>query len=382
MKHSEEKSDYMQECAVPLVIPFFPPLEDFESYICRIRDSHMLTNNGPIVHELERELSNYLGVKCINLCANGTIALMIALKALNLKGEVITTPFTSVATLQTISWNGLTPIFADINRDDLTLDTNAIRDSITLHTSAILPVHVFGNPCNVEEIDRIAKEYDLKTIYDAAHCFGVTYNGRTLCDYGDLSVLSFHATKVFSCIEGGAIVSNDENKKQLIDSLVNYSYKNHGVHEASGFNSKMNEIQAAFGMVSLKHTEEIIRLRKQASLIYEEELLSIEGISMIKQKETVVPNYTYMPILIDEDLFGQNRDETARELENCGIITRKYFYPLACDIPPFNRYKTEPLPVAEEIARKVLCLPLYHDIKEEQILFVTGKLREIRKRKR
>lgn len=357
-----------------LMRPYMPPREEFEHYLDKIWTSRNLTNGGPIHEEFEQALCKYLGVDYICLLANGTLALMIALKALHLKGEVITTPFTSVATLQAIHWNNLKPVFVDIDPVDLSIHPAQIEAAITNETVAMVPVHVFGNPCDVEGIDDLAKRFRLKVVYDAAHCFGIKKNKVPLCNFGDLSALSFHATKVFNSIEGGAIVCHDRDTKERIDDLKILQVVKGTDNPGIGLNAKLNEIQSAFGCVQLKHIDDVISMRKQATELYTELLSKVDGIEMFSVKKDVEHNYTYMPVLINKKILGIDRDELAVYLEKSGIATRKYFYPLVSDFPDFSIYKTTELPVATDIAQRILCLPLFHDIKEEEIKYIVDAI--------
>jgi dTDP-4-amino-4,6-dideoxygalactose transaminase len=354
--------------------PFMPPLGEFTQYLERIWSARQLTNGGPVHEEFEQALCDYLGVKYISLVANGTAGLMIALKALGLKGEVITTPFTSVATVQAIYWNGLKPVFADISVDDFNIDLKEIEKAITPATTAILPVHIFGNPCNVKRIDELARKYNLKVVYDAAHCFGVELDGTSVCNFGDLSVLSFHATKVFNTFEGGAIVCHDESTKKYIDSLKNTGLDTGRNLAGYGINAKMNEIQAAYGLLQLKYIDRVIEQRKTATLKYRELLEDMKGLHLPVEKANVRYNYTYFPVLIDPVGFGPSRDEVADYLEGKRIFTRKYFYPLVSDFPEFSIFKTADLQVAGRIAGNILCLPLYHDISTEEISYIVDSI--------
>jgi dTDP-4-amino-4,6-dideoxygalactose transaminase len=342
--------------------PAKPPLDEFQVYLEKIWNSRWLTNNGPFHEEFEQALCDYLGVKYISLFANGTLALTIALKLLNLKGEVITTPFTSIETTQAIYWNQLHPVFADISPDDLNIDVSKIEELVTPDTCAILPVHVFGSPCNLDGINDLARKFQLKLIYDAAHCFGVEYDGLPICDFGDLSVLSFHATKVFNTIEGGAIICHDKQTKDKIDALKN-SGKMPG-YQLSGFglNAKLNEVQSAYGLALLKYVDEHIKQRKNATNRYRELLKNVSGLKMHDEKGNVKYNYSYFPILIDPNEFGATRDELMDYLEKNNIQTKKYFHPLVSDYTEFGKYKTGDLSVAMRIAENIICLPLFHDI--------------------
>lgn len=345
-----------------LMKPYMPPLHEFQPYLERIWESRRLTNGGTIHSEFEKALCNYLCVNHICLFANGTLALIIALKALNLKGEIITTPFTSVATAQSIYWNNLKPVFVDINENDLNINISEIERAITPNTTAILPVHIFGNPCNIDAINQLTQKHNLKVVYDAAHCFGVQLNETSLCNFGDLSVLSFHATKVFNTVEGGAIICHDKATKNYIDALKNSGQTPDYRLAGYGLNAKMNEIQSAFGLVELKYVDKVIAYRKTATLKYRELLENVKGLRLINDKKCVKHNYTYFPIIINPEEFGASRDELLFHLKSKNIFARKYFHPLITDYPEFNIYKTSDLSVARKISDNVLCLPLFHDI--------------------
>jgi dTDP-4-amino-4,6-dideoxygalactose transaminase len=298
-----------------------------------------------------------------------------------LKGEVITTPFTSVAPAQAIYWNGLKPVFADISEADLNIDIPGIEKAITPDTCAFMPVHVFGNPCKVDQIEQIARKYKLKLVCDAAHCFGMELNGQSVCNYRDLSVLSFHATKVFNTIEGGAIICRDENTREYLNALKNVGLSSGYKLVGYGLNAKMNEIQAAFGLAQLKYVDAAIENRKAATMKYRELLNGVEGLKITDEKENIKYNYTYFPILINPDEFGANRNELFEYLKARNIFTKKYFYPLVCDFLEFSRYKSAGLPVAERVADNIICLPLYHDITMDEITLVTDAVNELRRKK-
>ncbi len=349
-----------------------PPREALEPYLRKIWGSRWLTNGGSIHKELEAKLCDHLEVEYISLVSSGTLALTLALKSLDLEGEVITTPFTSVATAQAIHWNGLEPVFVDINEEDLNIDPYEIEKAITPATSAILPVHIYGNPCNVEKIEALAVKYNLKVIYDAAHCFGVKKEGSSLLNRGDLSVLSLHATKVFNCIEGGAVICHDLKTKNLIDGLRNSGIGPDGELTGFGLNAKMNEFQAAYGLVHLKYIDQVTEGRKKATLRYRELLSGIPGLRVITEPENVEPNYTYLPVVIDPDIFGTARDEVARHLELNNIQAKTYFHPLVSSYPLFSGHEKKSFPVAGKTADNILCLPLYHDITGEEIDRVVG----------
>jgi dTDP-4-amino-4,6-dideoxygalactose transaminase len=349
-------------------------------YLEKIWESGTLTNSGAMHSEFEKELCKFLNVKNICLLSSGTLALTIALKSLNLKGEIITTPFTHVATSQAIYWNNLKPVFVDINPFDLNIDISKIEQAITPDTCAILPAHIFGNPCNVEEIGKIAQKNNLKVIYDAAHCFNVEYKGESICNYGDLSVLSFHATKVFNCLEGGAIICHDKKTKEYIDSLKNTGIDSNGQLIGYGMNAKMNEIQAAFGLVQLKHVENAIINRKIAIKKYYELLRAVKGLTLLQEQEFVKYNYSFFPIIINPIEFGASRNDIVAYLEVNNIFPKKYFYPLVSDLAGFCSFKTDNMPIAENIAKNIICLPLSHEIQSNEIEFIVNLIYQLHKR--
>jgi dTDP-4-amino-4,6-dideoxygalactose transaminase len=324
-----------------------------------------LTNNGKYHQELERALCDYLRIKHISLFSNGTLALVTALQALRVSGEVITTPFSFVATTHALWWNNIKPVFVDIDPITFNMDPTKIEAAITAKTTAILPVHVYGSPCDVQRIKEIADAYGLKVIYDACHTFGVTVNEVPVLSYGDLSVMSFHATKVYTTFEGGAIVSHDEATKRRIDNLKNFGFLNETTVVAPGINAKMNEVQAAMGLLQLKHIDEAINKRKAIAHLYREKLDGIEGISCLRETTGVRYCYAYFPILIDEMRYGRSRDDTYEELKKHNIFGRRYFYPLISQFPTYRGLESaQPgkMPVAEEVAKRALCLPLYPDL--------------------
>lgn len=342
--------------------PALPPLEEFIPYLEQIWESKILTNNGLFHQQLENELAKFLGVPYISLFANGTLALVTALQVLRITGEVITTPFSFVATTHSLWWNNIKPVFVDIESELCNLNPEKIEAAITPQTTAIMPVHVYGNPCKIERIQEIADIYGLKVIYDAAHTFGVKYKGQSLCNYGDLSILSFHATKVFNTFEGGAIICHDENTKKRIDYLKNFGFAGEISVIAPGINAKMNELQAAFGLLQLKTFDEQIAKRKIITDTYRELLKDVKGISFLKNIKEVKHNYAYFPIFVDEKEYGMSRDELYEKLKAHNIYGRRYFYPL---ISEFSTYRGLPsaakenLPNAHKIANDVICLPIY-----------------------
>lgn len=350
--------------------PALPPLEEFTEYLKQIWDTKILTNNGPFHQQFEKELADYLGVKYISVFANGTLALVTALQALRITGEVITTPFSFVATTHSLWWNNIKPVFVDIEPKYFTIDAEKIEAAITPFTTAIMPVHVYGNPCNLEAIQKIADTYGLKVIYDAAHAFGVKINGRSVLRHGDLSILSFHATKTFNTIEGGAIICPDEKTKKRIDFLKNFGFADEVTVIEPGINAKMNEVQAAYGLLQLKYVDDYIASRKAVADLYRTRLSGLEGIRMLQDIEGIRHSYTYFPILIDEKKFGCSRNEIYERLRKENIYGRRYFYPLISQFPTYRGIpsaRPENLPIATLIAEQVLCLPIFPDLDPENV---------------
>jgi len=351
--------------------PFLPPLDEFTPYLQEIWKSKLLTNNGKFHQELEQALCEYLGVKYVSLFANGTLALITALQTLKIKGEVITTPYSFVATTHALWWNGIKPVFADIEKDTFNIDPAKIEAAITPNTTAILPVHVYGYPCKYEQIQKIADNYGLKVIYDAAHAFGVKQNDISVANFGDLSVLSFHATKVYNTFEGGAIICHDEITKRRIDDLKNFGFHDEITVALPGINAKMNEFQAALGLLQLKYIDKIIEKQKEITEIYCKQLKGIAGITCVKDISNVTHNYSYFPILIDSSKYGKTRDEVYEVLKNNGIYSRRYFYPLISNFPTYkflDSANPNNLKIAQEVSLSVLCLPLYSDLELRNIL--------------
>ena len=350
--------------------PTLPPLSEFNNYLKDIWESRYLTNNGKYHKEFENALCEYLGVKYISLFSNGTLALVTALQALRITGEVITTPFSFVATTHALWWNNIKPVFVDIEPTRFNLDPLKIEAAITPKTTAILPVHVYGNPCKVEEIKTIAQTYGLKVIYDSCHTFGVTINGIPVLNFGDLSVMSFHATKVFNTFEGGAIVCHDEGMKKRIDYLKNFGFAGETTVVAPGINAKMNEFQSALGLLQLNYVDQAIQKRKKIAMYYREKLKDIPGIKYLEDDKNVKHCYPYFPILVDQSIFGRSRDEFYEDLKKCNIFGRRYFYPLISQFPTYRGLDSaQPgkLPVAEKIAQEVLCLPIFPDMQLEVV---------------
>lgn len=351
--------------------PSLPTLEEFIPYLQEIWDSKWLTNQGKFHQQFEKELAEFLGVKYISLFTNGTLALVTALQVLRITGEVITTPYSFVATTHALHWNGITPVFCDIEPDTMNLNPEKIEAAITPKTTALLPVHVYGNPCNVGKIQEIGDIYGLKIIYDAAHAFGVQIKGNSILNFGDLSVLSFHATKVFTTFEGGAIICHDEKMKERIDYLKNFGFAGETTVIAPGINAKMNEFQAALGILQLKYFDECINKRKKITEIYREELKNIKGTRFLKDIDSIKHNYAYFPIFIDEKEYGMKRDELYEKLKEHNIYGRRYFYPLISQFPAYrglDSAKLGNLPIAEKITRDVICLPIYPDLSNENII--------------
>lgn len=359
---SQKKSLYVTQ-------PYMPPLEEFLPYLREIWDSKILTNGGRFHQELERALCDYLGVRHLSLFANATIGLVTALQALRINGEVITTPYSFVATAHSLLWNGVKPVFIDIDENTLNLDPAKIEAAITPQTTAILAVHVYGHPCDVEAIEKIADTYNLKVIYDAAHAFGVHCHCGSVLNHGDLSVLSFHATKVFSTFEGGAIVCPDAKTKQRIDHLKNFGFVDEVTVVATGINGKMNEVSAAFGLLQLKRVDEALSRRAAIAARYRELLAPVKNIDCVGDSGESSPNHAYFPILVRPG-FPLERDALYRKMRNQDIYVRRYFYPLITEFPMYRGLSSAAranLPVATRIASQVLCLPIYPELSLDDV---------------
>lgn len=350
--------------------PSLPPLAEFVKYLEKIWESKRVTNQGEFHQQFEKELADYLGVKYVSLFANGTLALVSALQVLRITGEVITTPFSFVATTHSLWWNNIKPVFVDIDPVFCNLDPEKIEAAITPKTTAILPVHVYGNPCYVERIQEIADIYGLRVIYDAAHAFAVRNNGNSLLNYGDLSVLSFHGTKVFTTMEGGAIVCHDEKTKKRIDYLKNFGFAGETTVVQPGVNAKMNEMQAALGLLQLKEIEKNISKRQEIAVQYRKALRDVPGIRYIEDIDGIKHNYPYFPIFVNEKVYGRSRDELYEQLKESNIYGRRYFYPLISHFPVYrglDSAQPSNLPIAEQIAEEVICLPIYPDLGLENV---------------
>jgi dTDP-4-amino-4,6-dideoxygalactose transaminase len=348
--------------------PALPPLAEFVGYLEKIWESRALTNQGPFHKQFEEELAEYLGVEHLSLFSNGTLALVTALQVLRISGEVVTTPFSFVATTHSLWWNNIKPVFVDIEPNTFNLDPKRIEAAITPKTTALFPVHVYGNPCDVDALREICDIYGLKLIYDAAHTFGVKINNISVADFGDLSVLSFHATKVFNTFEGGAIVCHDAVTKKRIDFLKNFGFAGETTVVGPGINAKMNEFQAALGVLQLKYIDENISKRKAIAEKYREGLRDIPGIRFLENLQGVKHNYAYFPMLIDEDVYGMGRDALYEELKRNNIYARRYFYPLISSFPTYRGLESanpDNLPVASRVAEQVLCLPIFPDMARE-----------------
>lgn len=355
---------------ITVTSPLLPSLEEFNEMLKQIWDSKWITNNGQFHRQLEKELADYLRVPYISLFTNGTLPLITALQALRITGEVITTPYSFVATTHSLWWNGIKPVFVDVDPSNCGLDPAKIEAAITPKTTAIMPVHCYGKPCDTKAIQEIADKYGLKVIYDAAHAFGVEVNGESILNAGDMSTLSFHATKVYNTIEGGALVMHDEQTKKRIDYLKNFGFANETTVVAPGINSKMDEIRAAYGILNLRLVNASIDARQKVATRYREALRDVEGITFFDDMPGVRHNYSYFPIFIDAEKFGKTRDELYFEMKEANVLGRRYFYPL---ISEFSTYRSlhsssrENLPNAYKLADTVLCLPMHHELDDNDI---------------
>lgn len=368
----------MNPDSITVTSPLLPPLEEFLPYLEDIWQRKWLTNNGHYHRELEKALCDYLGVEHLSLFTNGTIPLITALQALRITGEVITTPYSFVATTHSLWWNGIKPVFVDIDPETCNLDPEKIEAAITPKTTAIMPVHVYGNPCDTAKIQAIADKYDIKIIYDAAHAFGVTKNGESILKAGNMSTLSFHATKTYNTIEGGALICQDAQTKQRIDYLKNFGFAGETTVVAPGINGKMDELRAAYGLVELKHVDKAIDARQQVAIQYREALKDIAGVTFWKEIPDIRHNYSYFPIFVDQELYGISRDQLYEKMKVNDIFGRRYFYPL---ITEFSTYRglasatKENLPNAHKIANSVICLPMHHELLDTDIQRIISIIR-------
>lgn len=358
--------------------PHMPPLKEFVPYLEKIWETHWLTNAGPFHQELEPRLAKHLGVEHLSLFNNATIGLIVAIQALRITGEVITTPFTFPATTHSLLWNGIKPVFVDIDPITLNLDPSQVERAITPHTTAIMPVHCYGTPCDYKAIQTIADKHNLKVIYDAAHAFGVRVGGASLVDQGDISVLSFHATKVFNTFEGGAIICRDAEMKKRIDYLKNFGIADEVTVVGPGINGKMNEFQAAFGLLQLRYLEDAQTQRRAVDRVYREELRGVRGICLLDVPEGVESNYSYFPIRVEAG-YGLTRDGLYESLRAGGIYARRYFYPLMSELPMYrglDSANADGLPVATRVARQILCLPIYAGLEATDLDRVISVIKE------
>jgi len=355
---------------ITVTSPLLPDLGEFNEMLKDIWNRKWITNNGYYHKQLESALADYLKVPFVSLFTNGTLPLITALQALRITGEVITTPYSFVATTHALWWNGIKPVFVDIERNTGCIDPNKIEAAITPQTTAIMPVHVYGKPCDINAIQMIADKYGLKVIYDAAHAFGVEVNGESILKAGDMSTLSFHATKVYNTIEGGAMVMHDEKTKKRIDYLKNFGFAGETEVVAPGINSKMDEMRSAYGLLNLKQVDAAIEARHQVAIKYREVLRGVEGIEFWDDMLGVKHNYSYFPIFVDAKKYGMTRDELYFKMKEQNVLGRRYFYPL---ISSFSTYRGLPsaapenLPVATKIANEVICLPMHHELSEGDI---------------
>ena len=358
---------------ITVTSPLLPNLNEFEKYLEDIWNRKWLTNNGYYHKELEDALAAYLGVPYLSLFTNGTLPLITALQTLRITGEVITTPYSFVATTHSIWWNNLKPVFVDVEEETGNIDPEKIEAAITPRTTAIMPVHVYGTPCNTKRIQEIADIYGLKVIYDAAHAFGVTVNGKSILENGDMSTLSFHATKVYNTVEGGALICRDEATKKRIDYLKNFGFADEVTVVAPGINSKMDELRSAWGLLNLKQVDAAIERRKHVAELYRMALKDVAGVRYLKDTECVRHNYSYFPIFISEKEYGMSRDALYAKLKENNILGRRYFYPLISNFPIYRGLESarpENLPVATKLAEQVLCLPMYADLTDDDVMRV------------
>ena len=358
----------MENKVITVTSPLLPSLDDFLPYMQDIWDRKWLTNNG--YYHQEKSLCEYLKVPYISLFTNGTLPLICALQALRITGEVITTPYSFVATTHSLWWNGIKPVFVDIDPMTCNIDPDKIEAAITPKTTAIMAVHVYGKPCDMERIQAIADKYGLKVIYDAAHAFGVEVNGKSILEAGDISTLSFHATKVYNTIEGGALVCHDENTKKRIDYLKNFGFAGETTIIAPGINGKMDEVRAAYGLLNLKQVSAAIESRHQVAVRYREALREIPGIHVMEDMLGVRHNYSYFPIFVDAERYGMSRDELYFKMKESNVLGRRYFYPLISEFSTYRGLesaKPEYLPVAHKVADSVICLPMHHALSPDDM---------------
>lgn len=368
----------MENKQITVTAPLLPNLEDFNVLLKEIWDSKWITNNGSFHKRLESALCEYLKVPYISLFTNGTLPLLTALQALRVTGEVITTPYSFVATTHSIWWNGCKPVFVDIDPATGNIDPDKIEAAITPRTTAIMPVHVYGKPCDTKRIQKIADKYGLKVIYDAAHAFGVEVDGKSILNEGDMSTLSFHATKVYNTLEGGALVMHDADMKKRIDQLKNFGFTGEITVEAPGINSKVDEVRAAYGLLNLGLVDSAIEARHQVAIRYREGLRNIDGLTYMEDMPGVKHNYSYFPIFIDAEKFGMTRDELYFKLKEQNILGRRYFYPLISEFDTYSGLPSagrENLPKAHQVADSVICLPMHHELSDDDLNRVISIIR-------
>lgn len=360
----------MDNKIITVTSPLLPDLDEFNALLKEIWASKWITNNGSFHKQLEKELAAYLKVPYISLFTNGTLPLITALQALRITGEVITTPYSFVATTHSLWWNGIKPVFVDIDPATGNMDSEKIEAAITPKTTAIMPVHVYGKPCNTKRIKEIADTYGLKVIYDAAHAFGVEVNGESILNAGDMSTLSFHATKVYNTVEGGALVMHDAETKKRIDYLKNFGFANEVTVVGPGINSKMDEIRAAYGLLNLRQVDAAIEARHQVAIKYREALRGVEGITFFDDMPGVKHNYSYFPIFVDAEKYGMTRDELYFKMKEQNVLGRRYFYPLISEFSTYRGLESarpDNLPNAHKIANTVICLPMHHALSDEDV---------------
>lgn len=360
----------MNNNLITVTSPLLPNLDEFHELLKQIWDSKWITNNGSFHKQLEKELAAYLKVPYVSLFTNGTLPLITALQALRITGEVITTPYSFVATTHSLWWNGIKPVFVDVDPKTGNLDPDKIEAAITPKTTAIMPVHVYGNPCDTKRIQEIADQYGLKVIYDSAHAFGVDVDGDSVLNAGDISTLSFHATKVYNTIEGGAMVMHDEKMKQRIDYLKNFGFANETTVVGPGINSKVDEMRAAYGILNLRQVDAAIEARHQVAIRYREALRDVEGVTFFDDIKGVRHNYSYFPVFIDAKKYGMTRDELYVKMKEANVLGRRYFYPLISEFSTYRGLESarpENLPNAHKMADTVICLPMHHALSDEDI---------------
>ena len=360
----------MDNKIITVTSPLLPNLDEFQEYLRDIWNKKWLTNNGTYHQQFEKALADYLKVPYVCLFTNGTLPLLCALQALRITGEVITTPYSFVATTHTLWWNNIKPVFVDIDPTTCNIDPDKIEAAITPQTTAIMPVHVYGKPCDTERIQEIADKYGLKVIYDAAHAFGVEVNGKSILEAGDISTLSFHATKVYNTIEGGALVCHDEKAKQRIDYLKNFGFADEITVIGPGINGKMDEIRSAYGLLNLKQVDTAIAARQQIANAFRRALRDVKGITFMDDMPGVRDNYSYFPIFVDKEKYGMTRDELYFKMKEQGVWGRRYFYPLISEFSTYRGLKSSnpnDLPIAHKIADSVICLPMHNYLLKDDI---------------